>query len=160
VLRCLSPAGLSFALLLAATPAFADATVFIGSTLTPTSHTAKGFALGAGLLIVGFEVEIAHTAESSPDAEPSLFTGMGNILVQTPVPIGRVQLYLTTGAGVYRERLDSHQETYVGFNTGGGAKISVLGPIRARLDYRLFNLRGDPLHSTVHRIYAGLNISF
>ena len=121
---------------------------------------AKGFAFGAGLLIVGFEVEIAHTGESTEDADPSLFTGMGNVLVQTPVPIGRVQLYLTTGAGVYRERLDSHQETHLGFNTGGGAKVSVLGPIRARLDYRLFTLRGEPLHSTVHRIYAGLNVSF
>jgi hypothetical protein len=151
---------LSLALLFAATPAFADATVFIGSTLTPTSRPAKGFAIGAGLLIIGFEAEISHTGESIEDGDPSLFTGMGNVLVQTPVPIGGVQLYLTTGAGIYRERLDNHQETWVGFNTGGGAKVTVLGPIRARLDYRLFTLRGEPLHSTVHRIYAGLNISF
>ena len=109
---------------------------------------------------MGFEAEISHTGESAEDGDPSLFTGMGNVLLQTPVPIGGVQLYLTTGAGIYRERLDSHQETWVGFNTGGGAKVTLLGPIRARLDYRLFTLRGEPLHSTVHRIYAGANISF
>ena len=52
------------------------------------------------------------------------------------------------------------QETHVGVNTGGGVKVSLLGPVRARLDYRLFKLRGDPLHSTVHRVYAGLNLAF
>ena len=34
-------------------------------------------------------------------------------------------------------------------------KISLLGPLRARLDYRVFKLRGEPLHSVVHRVYAG-----
>ena len=46
------------------------------------------------------------------------------------------------------------------FNTGGGVKISVLGPLRARLDYRVFKLRGAPLYSTVHRFYAGVNLGF
>ncbi len=39
-------------------------------------------------------------------------------------------------------------------------KVSLLGPVRARVDYRVFKLRGDPLHSTVHRVYAGLNLAF
>ncbi len=39
-------------------------------------------------------------------------------------------------------------------------KVSLLGPIRARLDYRLFKLQGEPLHSTVHRFYAGFNLAF
>ena len=41
-----------------------------------------------------------------------------------------------------------------------GVKVSVLGPVRARLDYRVFKLRGDALYSTVHRVYAGLNLAF
>ena len=147
-------------LLLAPTPVLADATVFVGSTITPANRPAIGLALGAGLLVVGFEFEFSSTGESQDDAAPSLRTGMANVLLQTPVPIAGMQLYFTTGTGVYRERLDTHQETNVGFNTGGGAKISLLGPIRARLDYRLFTLRGESLHSPVHRIYAGLNLQF
>ena len=150
----------SVLLLLAPTPVLADATVFVGSTITPANRPAIGLALGASLLVVGFEFEFSSTGESLDDAAPSLRTGMANVLLQTPVPIAGMQLYFTTGMGIYRERLDTRQETNVGFNTGGGAKISLLGPIRARLDYRLFSLRGDPLHSPVHRIYAGLNLQF
>ena len=146
--------------LFSAAPAFADATVFIGSTMTPENRPAKGLAIGAGLVIIGFEFEYASTGETPEDAAPSLMTGMGNVLLQTPFPVAGMQFYVTTGAGGYRERLGSFQETHVGMNTGGGAKITLLGPIRARIDYRIFNLRGEPLHSVVHRVYAGLNLAF
>jgi hypothetical protein len=149
-----------------ASPAFADATLFIGSTTTPSSRAAKGVAVGVSLLIVGFEFEYADTGEDAAEQAPSLRTGMGNLLVQTPVPVAGMQFYATMGAGGYRERLGGdlptplHQETQVGINTGGGVKVSLLGPIRVRLDYRVFKLRGEPLHSTVHRVYAGLNLAF
>jgi hypothetical protein len=150
------------ALVTAATaiPASADATVFIGSTMTPENRAVKGASIGVGLLVIGFEFEYADSGESELDAAPALRTGMGNVLVQTPIPVAGMQFYFTTGAGGYREKLDTHQETHVGFNTGGGAKITLLGPIRARLDYRVFKFRGEPLHSTVHRVYAGLNLAF
>ena len=45
-------------------------------------------------------------------------------------------------------------------NNGGGVKIRLAGPLRARVDYRIFNLRGAPQHSTVQRVYAGLNLAF
>lgn len=151
---------LTLALFASAAPAFADATAFIGTSSAPANRTAKGFALGMGLLIVGFEFEYSSTSEEVSEAAPSLRTGMGNVLLQTPVPIFGFQPYLTTGAGVYRERLGDVQETSLGVNTGGGVKISLLGPIRARVDYRVFNLRGEPLHSTVHRVYAGVNLAF
>ena len=147
-------------LLLGSTPAFADATVFIGSTVNPANRPVKGLAFGVGLLLVGFEVEVADTGETLEDAAPSLRTGMGNVLLQTPIPVAGMQFYLTTGGGVYRERLGTRQETQLGVNTGGGVKISLLGPVRARVDYRLFKLRGEPLHSVVHRVYAGLNLAF
>ena len=142
------------------TPAFADATLFLGSTMTPNNRAAKGVAIGVGLLVVGFEFEFSDTGETPLEAAPSLRTGMGNVLLQTPIPIGGMQFYFTTGGGFYRERLGTFQETQVGVNSGGGIKLTLLGPVRARFDYRLFKLRGEPLHSTVHRIYAGLNLAF
>ena len=140
--------------------AFADATAFIGSTTTPANRPTKGVAVGISLVIIGFEFEYASASETPEDAAPGLRTGMGNVLLQTPFPVAGMQFYVTTGAGLYRENLGELQETHVGFNSGGGAKISLLGPLRARLDYRLFKLSGEPLHSVVHRIYAGINLAF
>ena len=143
-----------------AVPAFADATAFIGSTTTPANRPTKGVAVGVSLVIVGFEFEYASASETPEDAAPGLRTGMGNVLLQTPFPVVGMQFYVTTGAGLYRENLGELQETHVAFNSGGGAKISLLGPLRARLDYRVFKLSGEPLHSVVHRIYAGINFAF
>jgi hypothetical protein len=39
-------------------------------------------------------------------------------------------------------------------------KVRLAGPVRLRLDYRVFNLRGSPRYSTPQRFYAGLNLSF
>ena len=156
--RLLLPAVLALAL--SASPAFADATAFIGSTTTPANRPARGFAIGFGVLIVAFEFEYADTREDTVDLAPRLRTGMGNILLQTPFPIAGMQFYATTGGGAYRETLGTRQETQAGINTGGGVKVSLVGPIRARIDYRVFKLRGDPLHSTVHRVYAGVNLAF
>ena len=44
----------------------------------------------------------------------------------------------------------------VGMNVGGGVKITLAGPLRVRVDYRLFTLRGSPRVSPVHRFYAGV----
>jgi hypothetical protein len=85
---------------------------------------------------------------------------MGNVLLQTPFAILRLQPYFTTGGGVYRERLGNREETGFGLNTGGGVKISLAGPLRLRLDYRVFKLGNDALYSPSHRFYAGLNLKF
>jgi hypothetical protein len=152
---------LATGLVLAAAPqAFADATIFLGSTSTPSARQARGFALGGGILVLGFEFEYSDTREDPEDAAPSLRTGMGNILFQTPVAIAGFQPYFTTGAGVYRERLNDVSETQLGGNVGGGVKVRLAGPLRARFDYRVFRLRGEPLHEVVHRFYVGANLSF
>jgi hypothetical protein len=143
-----------------ATSAFADATVFVGTTTTPSNRLVKGFAIGSGFAIVAFEFEYADTSEDLAKGAPSLRTGMGNVLLQTPFAILGFQPYFTTGAGLFRERLDTTSETHFGINNGGGVKISLAGPIRARVDYRVFTLRGDPVYETVHRLYAGFNIKF
>jgi hypothetical protein len=148
-------------LALSATPAFADATLFVGTTSAPSSHTTKGFAVGAGILVVGVEFDYAASSEDPATATPSLKTGAGNIYVQTPIAIAGMKFYATTGAGAYRERLGTtHQETNVLFDTGGGVKISLLGPLQARVDYRVFKLHGAPLYATQHRVYAGINLGF
>ena len=126
----------------------------------PANRTARGFAIGAGLLIVGFEFEYADTVEDLAEGAPSLHTGMGNVLLQTPGPIFGLQPYLTTGGGVYRESLGPVTETNFGINNGGGVKISLIGPVRARIDYRVFTLRGSPIEGTVQRLYAGVNLNF
>lgn len=143
-----------------ATPAFADLTAFIGVTPTPSNRMVRGFAGGIALVVIGFEFEYADTAEDEERLAPSLRTGMGNLFVQTPFPISGLQFYATAGGGIYRERLAAVQETHVGINIGGGVKISLAGPLRLRVDYRVFTLRGAPLHPRPQRVYAGLNLSF
>lgn len=141
-----------------ATPAHADLTGFFGFSPTPDTHTAKGFAVGFGLVIVGFEFEYSSISEDEIELLPSLRVGSGNLLVQTPTP--GIQLYGTIGGGVFRERLVERQETSFSTNFGGGAKIRLAGPLRARVDYRLFRLTGDPLHDVYHRFYVGANLAF
>jgi len=144
-----------------ASPAFADATVFIGSTTTPSTRMARGFAVGMGLLIVGFEFEWSNTSDEPSEGSPRLRSGMGNVLLQTPVAIYGLQPYFTIGGGGYQEKFDDNRsETNFGVNTGGGVKISLIGPLRARVDYRVFTLKGSPAYDVVHRVYVGANLKF
>jgi opacity protein-like surface antigen len=143
-----------------ATPTRADLTGFIGANTTPANRQVKGVAVGAGFLLIGFEFEYASTVEDVSALAPSLDTGMGNLLLQTPVPILGFQPYVTTGGGIYREELGSRRETSFGINTGGGVKVTLTGPIRLRVDYRVFKLGSGALRSPTHRAYVGLNLKF
>lgn len=154
-----SALALVLGLALAPSTASADATLFVGSNTTD-NRAMKGFAFGAGLLVVAFEFEYAGVGENALDAEPSLRTGVGNVLLQTPVAIGGFQPYFTTGGGIYRERLGEVGETNVTGNAGGGVKISIAGPLRLRVDYRVFTLHGAPTRDRIQRIYAGANVKF
>jgi opacity protein-like surface antigen len=147
-------------LLLAASPARADITAFIGANTTPANRQVRGAAIGFGLLIIGVELEYADTTDDPTAGAPSLKTGMGNVLLQTPVSFFGIQPYFTTGGGIYREELNAHQDTGFGFNTGGGVKVTLAGPIRLRVDYRLMKLGSGALYSPAHRVYAGLNLKF
>ena len=94
---------------LTATPAFADITAFIGANTTPSNRQVRGLAFGIGLLIVGFEFELANTTDDPTTSAPSLTTGSGNIMFQTPTAIFGFQPYFTTGGGLYRETLGTLQ---------------------------------------------------
>ena len=149
---------------LAPSSAFADATLFLGANTSPANRTAKGFALGAGLLFIGFEFEYSDTTDDLPSRAPALKTGMGNLLLQTPGSFFGIQPYYTVGGGVYHEDLGTNgsiaDNTGFGMNTGGGVKISLLGPIRLRVDYRVFSLKNGALTTPAHRVYAGVNLKF
>jgi hypothetical protein len=143
---------------LLARSASADITAFIGATTTPANRVVRGAAVGGGLLIIGFEFEYADTTEDPAAAAPSLKAGMGNVLLQTPLPLYGVQPYFTTGAGIYHESLGAHGDTGLGLNMGGGVKVTLAGPLRLRVDYRVFRLGSGALYSPAHRVYLGLNV--
>ena len=157
-----------FVLLLVHAKAFADDTLFLGATTSPVNRTTKGLSIGVGLLFVGFEFEYADTSDDPTTLTPSLKTGMGNILLQTPSSFFGIQPYFTAGGGVYHEDLPGTtvtstsliDNTGFGMNTGGGVKIDLIGPIRLRVDYRVFSLKQNASTSPVHRVYAGINLKF
>jgi hypothetical protein len=156
--RSLALAGLLVTM--AAAPARADVTAFIGANTTPVNRQVRGAAIGFGLLIVAFEGEYAFTPDDPLANAPSLKTGMGNVLLQSPSAFFGFQPYFTTGGGIYQEELRTHQYTGFGLNTGGGVKVSLIGPLRLRVDYRVFKLGSGALNSPTHRVYAGLNLKF
>jgi len=135
-----------------AASARADITAFLGATTTPANRLTQGFAVGMGLVIVAFEFEYASTSDDPAAAAPSLKTGMGNVLLQTPVAFFGFQPYATAGGGVFNETLNAHSDTNFATNIGGGVKMSLIGPIRLRVDYRVFKLGGDALYSPAHRV--------
>lgn len=141
-----------------ATPARADITAFWGVSPTPTARTVTGFGFGINVLVVGFELEYASTTEDPLNAAPGLRTGMINGLIQTPT--SHTQFYLTAGGGFFHETLGDNSDTNIGTNVGGGIKLTLVGPLRLRIDYRVFNLRGTPVTAHPQRLYAGANLSF
>ena len=146
--------------LCAAPPADADLTAFVGANATPSNRPVRGFGVGLSLLVIGFEFEYSDTAADEMAGAPGLRTGMFNLLVQTPFTVSGLQFYGTVGGGIYQEAGGGLKETSGGNNVGVGVKISVAGPIRLRLDYRVFALLGSPQYDTHQRLYAGLNLGF
>ncbi len=147
-------------LLAPAARAEADLTLFVGSNATPDSRPVRGFSAGLALLVLGFEFEYADTAEDTAAGIPGLRTGMFNVLAQTPISLAGLQFYGTVGGGVFQESGAGLSGTNVGTNAGGGVKISVAGPLRFRVDYRVFSLRESSTETAYQRLYAGLNFAF
>ena len=144
-------------LLAGATPASADVTFFLGFSPTPESRPTRGFAGGMNFLLFGFEFDYANTSADEAIDAPNLKTGMINGLIMTPT---KHSLYLTVGGGFYKETSLASSVTSFGTNIGGGVKISLVGPVQIRVDYRVFNLRGDARYSHPQRFYTGLNLRF
>jgi hypothetical protein len=157
--RCAAIALCALALSLGhAAPARADLTAFYGVSPDPSSRSTTGVSIGLSLLVVGFEFEYGKIVEDEPTGSPALTTGMGNIVFVTPTT--KLQLYATTGGGVFREQWRDFTTTNFATNVGGGIKLALFGPIRLRVDYRVFTLKGTPLVKHVQRVYGGINLSF
>ena len=139
------------------TAARADLTAFWGAATSPATRPARGFGIGVGLLVLGFEFEYATIREEDAKSAPGVTTGSFNLLVTTP---SRNQLYATIGGGGYREVLQGNAHNGLTSNLGIGAKIGLFGPVRLRLDYRVFALLGHPHTPAVQRFYAGFNLTF
>jgi hypothetical protein len=142
-----------------ARPASADITAFFGLTSTTSTRTARGLALGGGVMFFGFEFEYSNISEDAENLAPGLKTGSGNLVLQT-LQVHGFQLYGTAGGGYASETLAGVSHGYFASNLGGGVKIRLVGPLRVRLDYRLLKLSGSPLVDTYHRFYAGANLAF
>jgi hypothetical protein len=138
-------------------PASADGTFFFGYAPKPEGRLARGFALGATMAIIGFEFEYSNTEELEIPAAPGLKTYMFNVLLASPTS---VQVYFTAGGGLYNESLLDQSDTSFGTNFGGGVKFPLAGPLRLRVDYRVFALSGNPIEKSSHRLYAGANVAF
>ena len=151
---------LAVVLLACAARAEADLTAFLGSNTTPTNRPVQGIAVGLSVLVVGVEFEYSDTkADEAGNARRR--AGMFNVLAQTPSLFSSLQFYATVGAGLYREEGTGLLETSAATNSGGGVKVGLVGPFRARFDYRVFVLRGESSpNKTHHRFYTGLNIAF
>jgi opacity protein-like surface antigen len=147
-------------LLLVPDTASADITAFLGATPSPVNRGLTGAAVGFGLIIVGAEAEVSRWPAVSTADTAALTTWSANGLLQTPGGISPVQLYATAGAGLYRETTGTTSRMSTALNTGGGVKVKVAGPIRLRLDYRLFRLQGTPQTAVLHRIYGGATLAF
>jgi opacity protein-like surface antigen len=139
-------------------PALADITAFIGANTTPANRETVGGAAGNSLHIVGFEFEYAFTPDDPTAQAPSLKTGTANVLLQTPLPLAGFQPYLIAGAGLYNETLGTHSDTSLTTEAGGGVKVTLIGPLALRVDYRVFKLGSGALYSPAHRVYAGVNL--
>ena len=146
---------------LPASEAAADATVFVATTTQPANRPTFGAAVGGGLLVVGFEFEYASANEAVDSGAPSLKTAMASAYLQNPVPIAGLQFYGIVGAGFYRERIgESDAVNGLLTSAGGGVKMALAGPLKLRIDYRVFLLHGDARYTSPKRLYAGLNLSF
>ena len=84
---------------------------------------------------------------------------MFNVLLRTP-ELGRFRAYGTIGGGMYRKRVGNARDTGFGTNGGAGLSVGLMGPVRVRIDYRLFRLGWQSAEHTPHRVYAGLSLAF
>ena len=146
--------------LLAGAPrAEADLTAFLGANTTPTNRPVRGVAAGLSLLFLGVEFEYSDT-KADEKGNARRHAGMFNVLAQTPTVYG-LQFYATVGAGLYREAGAALRENSGATNAGGGVKIGLIGPLRMRFDYRVFQLRGESSPNKIHhRFYTGVNLAF
>jgi hypothetical protein len=99
----------------------------------------------------------------APGPHPAIGVAVGVKSRQTPVSLEFEDSRSTVGAGFYALLLDHHSsEPNDARNFGGGAKVTLGGPMKLRIDYRAFRLTpiADEDHSNGHRLYVGIVAGF
>ncbi len=144
----------------------ADATVLVGLTSVDALRPSYGFSFGYRPSAVGFEIEYLSTTPGDYTAG-----GIFASLIVQPVTISNVQIFAIGGLGVWGEGFAGGKRTGVltAGNVGGGVLVPLAGPVRLRLDYRLF-LPGEvskeevgaiaPRTKHPQRIAAGIHFAF
>ena len=156
-------------LVASAVPAQADAAAFVGAMTAGSPRPAFGVSFGRCPSVFGFEIEYAGTLGAATSTSSSAGGINANIMVQSRSPIHGLQFYGIGGFGLYGETFGSgvgSGEILAG-DIGGGAKIGLAGPLKLRLDYRVFLLgdapdaaRGVVVHQHPQRFSVGLSLAF
>ncbi|MFQ5792380.1 MAG: hypothetical protein ACE5JI_18075, partial [Acidobacteriota bacterium] len=108
--------------------------------------------------MLSLEGEDARSREE--EGSPSLTLVSGSLLLISPVEIVRLRPYFVSGLGIYRQISGGLKETSVAATEGLGLFFRLGGPLEGRLDYRVVQLRGEPLEEKQKRFYAGLSLHF
>lgn len=144
----------------------ADATVLVGLTSVEGLRPSFAWSFSYRPSAVGVEVEYLST-------KPGDYTAGGvfaSVIVQ-PVTISNMQIFVLGGVGVWGEGVEGGKRTGLlgAANVGGGVLVGLVGPLRLRLDYRLFRLGEvskeeigaiSPSRKHPQRIAAGLYFRF
>jgi len=166
VLAPLMMLGLSPAAATAQTPAPpVNLTAFAGAAMTPDAHAVSGIGVGVRPQPgpVSIEFEYSRSQIDRARSVPSIMTLAANFLVQVPVRQSRFELYGAFGLGFYVLQPDRQSgDADSAWNFGGGAKVTLAGPVKLRMDYRVFRLAPIPgrHHSDLRRLSLGIVAGF
>jgi hypothetical protein len=138
-----------------------NASIFTGIVPTPAVRPTMGFAVGGGVAPTGFELELARSGSRLSKGAPSLNTYMVNFFGSFPVPVERLRIYAIGGIGIWNEQFEAgHGAGEFGKNLGVGALYEIAGPLKARLDYRVYFLNDSqdahPVYPHPQRLTVGL----
>lgn len=105
---------------------------------------------------VSLEFEYSRSRPGPVVSGSGIATFAGNILVQPSRQRSRFQYYGTFGVGLYALMRDYQGSTDSARNIGRGAKVTLAGPWKLRMDYRAFLLAGLGGEHLAHRFYVGI----
>lgn len=144
----------------------ADVTMLVGLTAVEGLRPSLAWSFGYRPSAVGVEVEYLSTTPGDYTAG-----GIFGSVIVVPVTIARAEVFVIGGVGVWGEGFDGGKRTGVltAANVGGGILLGLAGPLRLRIDYRLFRLGEvskeeigaiNPSRKYPQRIAAGLSLRF